>query len=107
MILVRNDILPSLKNKLKKIFLIISCRKFEESIVDYLQKDLSLPRNLIFKHHLYFCRDCRTFFDEYKHTIKLIKESVEEISHIMKDPIENGKEKSNKNSPDKFKLWII
>lgn len=49
----------------------ITCREFEEFIVDYLEGDLPPRQVKIFELHLRVCRECREYLAAYRRTIDL------------------------------------
>ena len=51
----------------------ITCRKVEEFLMAYLDKELSFWTRFRFHVHLLICSDCSNYLQEYKNTIALGK----------------------------------
>lgn len=49
----------------------LSCRKVEEFLMAYIDRELSIRSRLRFKFHLAICSDCRNYLQEYKNTVAL------------------------------------
>lgn len=52
----------------------LTCRKVEEFLMAYLDRELSLLTRLRFKFHLLICPDCTNYLREYKNAIALGKQ---------------------------------
>ena len=52
----------------------LSCRKVEEFLMAYLDKELSFFTRLRFGFHILICSDCSRYMQEYKNTIALGKQ---------------------------------
>jgi len=46
--------------------LMITCRQFEDFIIDYLEDDLPARQKMVFELHLKVCRECRDYLAAYK-----------------------------------------
>ena len=67
-----NSIMRRLKGgMLRYMHSMITCREFEEFIVDYLEGDLPPRQVKIFELHLRVCRECREYLAAYRRTIDL------------------------------------
>lgn len=51
----------------------LSCRKVEEFLMAYIDKELNLLSRLRFQFHLALCSDCRSYLQEYRNTVVLGK----------------------------------
>lgn len=49
----------------------LTCRKVEEFLMAYLDKELSLWAHLRFRFHLLICGNCTKYLQDYKKTIEL------------------------------------
>jgi RNA polymerase sigma-70 factor (ECF subfamily) len=49
----------------------ISCREFEDFLVDFLEGALSYRQRFVFEIHLRTCSDCRAYLDRYRRTVAL------------------------------------
>jgi len=65
----------------------ITCREFEEFIIDYLEQSLPKEQVTLFERHLKLCRECRDYLAAYSTT--------RELSLILRD-----------RSPDKMDMEI-
>ena len=52
----------------------LSCRKVEEFLMAYLEKELNLLSRLRFQFHLAICSNCRNYMKEYQNTVALGKQ---------------------------------
>lgn len=73
-----------------KLPLMISCREFEEFIVDYLDDQLPARQKKIFEFHLKICRECRDYLAAYEATRTLARsairsESTEALGEVPED----------------------
>ena len=57
--------------------MMITCREFEDFILDYLRHDLPLRQRLIFDFHLKMCPECRDYLRAYKDTIEVLQRVYE------------------------------
>ena len=58
---------------LKRMHGMITCREFEEFVLNYLDGDLPSKQAKIFEWHLRICRECREYLAAYKRTIEIGK----------------------------------
>ena len=54
-----------------KLPLMVTCREFEEFIVDYLDDNLTRKQKTVFEMHLRMCADCRAYLEAYQRSIQL------------------------------------
>jgi predicted anti-sigma-YlaC factor YlaD len=52
----------------------LSCRKVEEFLMTYIDRELNIRSRLRFQFHLAMCSDCRNYFQEYKNSVALGKQ---------------------------------
>jgi predicted anti-sigma-YlaC factor YlaD len=57
----------------RRVPLMITCREFEDFIVDYLDGALSWRQRFVFQSHLVLCRECRDYLGSYERAIALGK----------------------------------
>ncbi len=55
--------------------LMITCRQFEDFIVEYLEDNLSRKQKLIFEMHIKVCRECRDYLAAYKRTVDVVAQT--------------------------------
>lgn len=56
---------------LKRMHRMITCKEFEEFVLDYLDDQLPDRQKSVFEFHLRICRECRDYLAAYKHTIEI------------------------------------
>ncbi len=50
---------------------LMTCKEFEDFVLDYLDGELSVQQQAAFDLHLRLCRACRQYLRAYKHSIDL------------------------------------
>lgn len=68
----------------------LSCRKVEEFLMAYIDRELNLRSQLRFKYHLAICSDCRNYLQEYKNSIVLGKSVFEKPDETAAGKIPDG-----------------
>lgn len=63
---------------LRNLPLMITCREFEDFLLDYLEGNLPAGQRRIFDLHIAICRECRDYLAAYKATMNLGKRAFEE-----------------------------
>ncbi len=77
------------KTKLKDNPFMISCKEFDQFIIDYLERQLPFIKRLIFNLHLLLCSDCRAYIKAYQKSIEVGKKYYEEMGkETREDPPE-------------------
>ena len=56
----------------------LTCKQFDEFMVDFLEHDLPFRQKLGCWLHLKMCRDCTQFVREYRQTIALGKQAFDD-----------------------------
>lgn len=56
-----------------------TCEDVNRFLVDYLDDELPPGTRRRFEKHLDMCRECHTFLDQYRETIRLVREDDVEI----------------------------
>ncbi len=56
--------------------MMISCREFEEFLIDYFEESLPKRQRLVFELHLKLCRECREYLVAFKRTIEVSKRVI-------------------------------
>ena len=56
-----------------KLPLMLTCREFEDFVLDYFEETLPTKQRLIFEMHLVVCRDCRSYLAAYRRSMALGK----------------------------------
>lgn len=65
----------------------ITCREFEEFILDYLDGTLPAGQRRIFELHMKICRECRDYLAAYKESITLGKAAFEPTETPVPDEV--------------------
>jgi hypothetical protein len=55
----------------------ITCAQLEDTVADYLEGSLSLPKRRELERHVMECRGCREFLAAYRRTVWVAKKSLE------------------------------
>ena len=66
--------------------LMISCREFEEFIIDYFEDDLPPRQRLVFDIHLKMCRECQDYLSAYCSVVDLTKRAYEKKEQFATEP---------------------
>lgn len=59
----------------------ITCREFNDSIFDHIEKDLTAEQVILFERHMRVCPICRNFLKTYIATYKT-KDHIDPYEHI-------------------------
>ncbi len=57
----------------RNIPMMISCREFEEFLIDYFEDALPKRQRIVFEMHLKLCRECREYLIAFKRSIEISK----------------------------------
>lgn len=73
----------ALSRKLKGLMgrhvpLMVTCREFEDFILDYFEGNLSRRQRIVFGLHLLLCSECRTYLEAYGRATALSKAVFED-----------------------------
>ncbi len=52
--------------------LMITCRQFEDFVIDYIEGTLPDHQRRLFELHIKMCRECREYLAAYKRTLELV-----------------------------------
>ena len=56
---------------LKHVHRMITCKEFEDFVLDYLDDDLPVAQRSVFELHLRLCRECRDYLAAYQRAQEL------------------------------------
>lgn len=56
---------------MKRVHGMITCREFEDFVLNYLDGALTPRQTRVFKMHMYLCRECREYLNAYQRSIEL------------------------------------
>lgn len=63
---------------LRNLPLMITCREFEDFLLDYLEGNLPPRQRRIFEVHIAICRECREYLAAYREAIELGRQAFED-----------------------------
>lgn len=72
---------------LKRMHGMITCREFEEFVLQYLDGELPQKQVKIFEWHLRICRECREYLAAYKRTIEVGKAALGSADESVPDDV--------------------
>lgn len=72
---------------LKHMPLMITCREFEDFILDYLEETLPERQRKIFELHIKVCRECRSYLAAYRNTMALAKGAFADPEQPLPDDV--------------------
>jgi predicted anti-sigma-YlaC factor YlaD len=65
----------------------ITCRQFEEFIVEYLEDGLTAHQRRLFEFHLKLCRECRDYLAAYKVSMEAAKQGLSDDDMLVPDEV--------------------
>lgn len=57
--------------------LMITCRQFEDFIIDYFEGDLPARQKFEFELHIKVCRECREYLSAYKRAVEVTAKATD------------------------------
>ncbi len=72
-----------LRSAVMKLPLMLTCREFEDFVLDYFEGTLPTKQHVIFDIHLMVCHDCRSYLAAYQRSVALSKAVFERLE----DPV--------------------
>ncbi len=72
---------------MKRIHNMISCREFENFVIDYQEGDLPPAQWQKFERHLRFCRECRDYFHAYQRSLQVGQALFEASEHAPPEEV--------------------
>ena len=72
---------------LKRVHGMITCREFEEFIIQYLEDELPRKQKRVFEWHLRICRECREYLAAYERSIEISKATLGTASEAVPDEV--------------------
>jgi len=72
---------------LKRMHGMITCREFEEFVLQYLDGELPTKQKKIFEWHLRICRECREYLAAYKRTMEIGKAALGSAGESVPDDV--------------------
>jgi len=56
---------------LRRIHGMITCKEFEDFVLDYLDDELPALQRSRFERHIRFCRECKQYLQAYQRTVEV------------------------------------
>lgn len=56
----------------------LTCEECDELIVDAMEGDLSLRDKMVYRMHLFVCRNCRDYVDGYVSTVDMARHAYDD-----------------------------
>lgn len=83
----------------------LMCRDLAEIASDYIDGELTSPKNLSVKMHLMMCKDCRTFIGNLRTSTDLMKAHLsgkpnEELMRRIEERVEQALQARKEDSSD-------
>ena len=67
--------------------MMISCREFEEFLIDYFEDSLPKRQRLVFEIHMKICRECREYLVAFKRSIDVSKRVFTDLDEQVPDDV--------------------
>ncbi len=67
--------------------MMITCRQFEDFIIDYLEGGLTDHQRRLFEIHLKICRECREYLAAYKAGMDAAKQGLSDDAALLPDEV--------------------
>jgi len=78
---VRNAV-RVVKGMMLRLPMMITCRQFEDFILDYLDGNLRATQRRVFEMHLRICRECRQYLAAYQRTMELSRVALQDSPSV-------------------------
>ena len=72
---------------LRHMPLMITCRKFEDFILAYLEDELPERQHFVFELHTKVCRECRDYLGAYRRTMEISKRAFRQEDDPISDEV--------------------
>ena len=84
----KNQPKRTLKNwMLTKLPGMITCKDFEQFIVDYIDGNLTNKQRRLFEFHIKICRECKDYLDRYQLTKTLYTKNFQTKTEIREEEV--------------------
>lgn len=67
--------------------MMITCRQFEDFIIEYLEGGLTAHQRRLFEFHLKVCRECREYLAAYKASMEAAKQELSDDAAPLPDEV--------------------
>lgn len=85
--MARRTLRRRLQGVMFRMPMMISCRQFEEFIIDYLEDGLTDGQRRLFEIHLKVCHECREYLAAYKTSIEAAKQGLADAAALLPDEV--------------------
>ena len=68
---------------LKRMHRMITCREFEDFVLQYLDDELSVRQRAMFEFHLRICRECREYLAAYQRTVEIGRAAFKDANETV------------------------
>ncbi len=72
---------------LKRMHRMITCREFEDFVLQYLDDELSVRQRAMFEFHLRICRECREYLAAYQRTVEIGRAAFEDANETVPEDV--------------------
>lgn len=83
---IRN-VMRVVKGMMLRLPLMVTCREFEDFVLDYLDGNLPASQRRVFDMHLRMCRECREYLAAYKRTMELSRMALDRPPTVVMDEV--------------------
>ncbi len=72
---------------LKRMHRMITCREFEDFVLQYLDDELSVRQRAMFEFHLRICRECREYLAAYQRTVEIGRAAFKDANEAVPEDV--------------------
>ncbi len=72
---------------LKHMHRMITCREFEDFVLQYFDNELPGPQRTMFELHLRICRECREYLAAYQRSIEIGREAFKSDDDVLSEDV--------------------
>jgi anti-sigma factor RsiW len=72
---------------LKRMHRMITCREFEDFVLQYLDDELPARQRAMFEFHLRICRECREYLAAYQRTVEIGRAAFKDANEAVPEDV--------------------
>ena len=72
---------------MKHMHRMITCKEFEDFVLQYLDGELSRRQRAVFELHMRLCRECREYLAAYQRTIEIGREAFKSPDEAVPEDV--------------------
>ena len=72
---------------LKNTYGMITCKEFEDFILDYLDDNLPVQQRFRFERHISICRECQQYLQAYQRTLEISQAAFPAPDAMLPDEV--------------------